>query len=41
MPYSRFSTMKACRLYSAETWQTKAGDGEIGSHPEISGYLDD
>ena len=28
-------------ILSRETWQAKAGDGEIGSHPEISGYLDD
>jgi hypothetical protein len=26
---------------SRATWQAKAGDGEMGSHPEISGYLDD
>ena len=28
-------------ILSRETWQAKAGEGEIGSHPEISGYLYD
>jgi len=23
------------------TWETKAGNGKIGSHPEIKDYLDD
>jgi hypothetical protein len=28
-------------ILSRETWQAKAGDGEIGSRQEIGGYLDD
>ena len=28
-------------VLSRATWQAKAGDEEMGSHPELSGYLDD
>jgi hypothetical protein len=28
-------------MLSRATWQVKAGDSEMGSHPEIRGYLDD